>query len=161
VLFLRAVPVLVFVKMAAFLALGVYRGLWRYVSVDSLVVYAKAVLAGSVGSVLALVFLIRFQGFSRAVFVLDGLVLLMLLGGSRLTFRLFRSLLSARYPGKGRRVLIYGAGDEGEILLREILNNHVLGYEPVGFVDDDPLKNGRVIHGFRVLGGNGSLPAIC
>lgn len=61
---------------------------------------------------------------------------------------------------KGRRVLIYGAGDAGELLLRELLNNRELGYAPVGFMDDDPKKQGKVIHGFRVFGGNGMLGKI-
>src|SRR5439155_9109852 len=72
-LFTVVVPVLVCVKLAAFLGLGVYRGLWRFVSVEDLVVYAKAVLAGSVASALVLLFAFRFDGLSRVVAVLDGL----------------------------------------------------------------------------------------
>jgi UDP-GlcNAc:undecaprenyl-phosphate GlcNAc-1-phosphate transferase len=159
--FLRAVAVLVFIKMAVFLAAGVYRGLWRYLSVADLVVFARAVVISSAASVLVLVFLFRFEGFSRGVFVLDGVILFGLLGSTRLAFRLFRSLLPARTPDNGRRVLIYGAGDGGELLLRELLNNRALPYVPVGFVDDDPQKTGKRIHGLRVLGGNGLLPGIC
>jgi UDP-GlcNAc:undecaprenyl-phosphate GlcNAc-1-phosphate transferase len=160
-LFLRAIPILIFFKMAAFLGIGVYRGIWRYVSVDNLVVYAKAVAVGSVGSVLAILFAFRFEGYSRAVFVLDAIILMMLLAGSRVAFRLFRKLLPAGSLRGGRRVLIYGAGDGGELLLREIFNNDELRYTPVGFVDDDKLKQGRVIHGLRVFSGNGNLQAIC
>jgi UDP-GlcNAc:undecaprenyl-phosphate GlcNAc-1-phosphate transferase len=58
-------------------------------------------------------------------------------------------------------VLIYGAGDAGELLLRELRNNPELRYTPVGFVDDDPLKKDKVIHGLRVFAGNGGLPGIC
>lgn len=57
--------------------------------------------------------------------------------------------------------MIYGAGDGGELVLREIFNNPELNYKPVGFVDDDPLKKGKKIRGLHVLGGNGSIPEIC
>lgn len=159
-LFVRTIPVLLFVKMFAMLAAGVYRGIWRYVGIDNLIVYAKAVAAGSVGSVLVLLFAFRFEGFSRAVFVLDAMILFLMLASSRAAFRLFRRLLPAGAAG-GRRVLIYGAGDAGELLLREMRNNLTLQYTPVGFVDDDPLKRGKVIHGLRVFGGNGQLRRVC
>lgn len=160
-LFLGTLPVLVFVKMATFLVMGVYRGMWRYTSLDDLVVFAKATALGSVASVLVVLFAFRFEGFSRAVFVLDGLLLLLFLAGSRLAFRLFRQLLPTPKAYEGRRVLIYGAGDAGELLLRELLNNNGWRYAPVGFVDDDPLKKGKVIHGLQVFGGNGALARIC
>ncbi len=159
--FLRTLPVLVFVKMAVFLVMGVYRGIWRYTSVDDLVVFAKAVIIGSIASVLAVLFAFRFEGVSRAVFVLDALVLLLVLAGSRMAFRLFRQLLPAPNARDGCRVLIYGAGDAGELLLRELLNNPRLQYAPVGFLDDDPKKKGKVIHGLRVFEGNGALRSVC
>jgi UDP-GlcNAc:undecaprenyl-phosphate GlcNAc-1-phosphate transferase len=156
-LFLRTLPVLVVVRLAAFLFFGVYRGIWRYTSIDDLMAFAKAVAAGSIVSLVIVLFKFRFQGFSRAIFVIDALVMLMLLAGSRVAFRFFRQALPAVDMDKGRRVLIYGAGDAGELLLRELLNNRELGYAPVGFMDDDPKKQGKVIHGFRVFGGNGML----
>src|SRR5947199_775148 len=159
-LFLRTLPVLVVVRLAAFLFCGVYRGIWRYTGMDDLVVFAKAVAGGSLGSMLIILFKFRFQGFSRVVFVIDALVMLMLLAGSRVAFRFFRRVLPATNSGKGRRVLIYGAGDAGELLLRELLNNRELSYAPVGFMDDDPKKRGKVIHGLRVFGGNGLLRKI-
>src|SRR5207249_3660820 len=103
--FLHVIPVLVFVKMAAFLLTGVYRGLWRYVGVENLILYAAAVALGSVGSVLVLVLLFPGEDSFYGVFVLDGLILLVLLGGSRVAFRLFRSLLPAPLTGDGQRVL--------------------------------------------------------
>ena len=158
--FMQTIPVLIFVKMSALLVAGVYRGLWRYISLDNLIVYAKAVAAGSVASLLVLLFAFRFEGFSRAVFVIDALLFFMMLAGSRVAFRLFRQMMPTPANG-GRRVLIYGAGDAGELLLREMRNNLQLQYTPVGFVDDDPLKKGKVIHGLRVFGGNGNLRHIC
>jgi UDP-GlcNAc:undecaprenyl-phosphate GlcNAc-1-phosphate transferase len=160
-LFLRTLPVLVFVKMAAFLVMGIYRGIWRYTSLDDLIVFAKAVMLSSVLSVLAVLFAFRFEGFSRTIFIIDGILMFMFLAGSRMAFRLFRQMLPAPGSGEGRRVLIYGAGDGGELLLRELQNNRALKYAPIGFVDDDPSKSGKVIHGLKVFGGNGDLSAIC
>jgi UDP-GlcNAc:undecaprenyl-phosphate GlcNAc-1-phosphate transferase len=160
-LFLRTLPVLVFVKMATFLVMGVYRGIWRYTSLDDLIVFAKAVAVSSVLSVLVVLFAFRFQGFSRTVFIIDAMLMFMFLAGSRMAFRLFRQLIPAPMAGEGRRVLIYGAGDGGELVLRELLNNRDLQYAPVGFLDDDPGKAGKVIHGLKVFGGNGDMSAIC
>lgn len=159
-LFLRTLPVLVVVRLAAFLAFGVYRGIWRYTSMDDLLAFAKAVAAGSILSMIIVLFKFRFQGFSRAVFLIDALVMLLLLAGSRVAFRFFRQVLPSGSAGNGQRVLIYGAGDAGELLLRELLNNRELSYAPVGFMDDDANKHGKLIHGFRVFGGNGLLPKI-
>ena len=159
-LFLRTLPVLVVVRLGAFLLFGVYRGIWRYTSIDDLMAFAKAVAAGSAVSLVIVLFKFRFQGFSRTIFVIDALVMLMLLAGSRVAFRFFRQVLPAANGEKRQRCLIYGAGDAGELLLRELLNNRDLSYAPVGFIDDDPKKQGKVIHGFRVFGGNGMLGKI-
>lgn len=160
-LFFRTLPVLVFVKMAAFLVMGVYRGIWRYTSLDDLIVFAKAVVLGSVLSVMAVLFAFRFEGFSRTVFIIDAILMFMLLAGSRMAFRLFRQIIPIAKVAEGRRVLIYGAGDGGELLLRELLNNRALKYAPVGFVDDDPAKSGKLIHGLKVYAGNGDLTSVC
>jgi UDP-GlcNAc:undecaprenyl-phosphate GlcNAc-1-phosphate transferase len=160
-LFLKTVPLLVIVKLAAFLWSGVYRGLWRYTSIDDLMTFAKGIIVGSVISVMMVLLLFRFQGFSRRVFFLDCLILFILVTGSRMAFRLFRQIIPTASGKLGRRILIYGAGDGGELLLRELRNNEELEYTPIGFVDDDPLKKGKVIHGLKVLGGNGSLLKIC
>lgn len=160
-LFVKSLPILIVLKLSAFLAAGVYRGIWRYTSVRDLVTFAKAVVLGSALSILALLLLYRFQYFSRAVFIVDALLLLTAIAGSRMAFRFFRQLLPTAAAGEGRKVLIYGAGDGGELVLRELKNNPDWNYAPVGFVDDDPLKKDKVIHGLRVYSGNGSLKAIC
>ncbi|MDQ2921413.1 MAG: hypothetical protein M3R52_07370, partial [Acidobacteriota bacterium] len=105
-LFLRTLPVLVFVKMAAFLVMGVYRGIWRYTGLDNLIVFAKAVVLSSVLSVLVILFAFRFEGFSRTIFIIDGLLMFLFLAGSRMAFRLFRQVLPVSGSGEGRRVLI-------------------------------------------------------
>ena len=151
-LFIRTLPVLVFVKMSVFLVMGVYRGLWRYTSMSDLIVFAKAVAVSSVANLILLLFAFRFEGFSRKVFIVDAVLMLIFLAGSRMAFRLFRQILPAVGTANGRRVLIYGAGDGGELLLRELRNNRELNLSPIGFLDDDPAKSGKVIHGLKVFG---------
>jgi UDP-GlcNAc:undecaprenyl-phosphate GlcNAc-1-phosphate transferase len=160
-LFIRTLPVLVFVKMSVFLVMGVYRGLWRYTGMSDMIVFAKAVALSSVASLLVLLFAFRFEGFSRKVFVIDAVLMLLFLAGSRMAFRVFRQILPAASTSNGRRVLIYGAGDGGELLLRELRNNRELNLSPIGFLDDDPAKSGKVIHGLRVFGANGDLGTVC
>ena len=160
-LFLRTLPLLVIVKMTTFLATGVYRGAWRYTGMSDLGVFARASVLASVACVLVLLFAFRFDGFSRVAFALDSLYTFVLVAGSRLAFRVFRNIFPVGPARSGRRVLIYGAGDAGELTLRELLNNSSLQYNPIGFVDDDPSKRGSVIHGYRVFGGNGALRDVC
>ena len=123
--------------------------------------FFKGIVLGSGLSVLAILLLYRFKDFSRTVFFVDAILLLFALAGSRMMFRLFRQLIPHQINKEGRKVLIYGAGDGGEMVLRELHNNPHWNYNPVGFIDDDPLKTDKLIHGLRVFGGNGSLESIC
>lgn len=160
-LFLKTLPLVVVLKLTAFLAAGVYRGIWRYTSIGDFITFTKGIILGSVLCVVAVLLLYRFENFSRAVFVIDGIFLLFAIVGSRMAFRLIRELLPFPHAASGRRVLIYGAGDGGEMVLRELRNNSQLNYQPVGFVDDDPLKLDKIINGLRVFDANGSLAEIC
>jgi UDP-GlcNAc:undecaprenyl-phosphate GlcNAc-1-phosphate transferase len=158
--FINSLPVVLIAQLGAFLALGLYRGVWRYTGLDDLQVILKAVAVAVGAAALAVLFLFRFERQSRAVFVIDGALLLLGIAGTRVSFRLLRNWLLRRRPRPGRRVLIYGAGDGGELLLRELSNNHAHGLVPVGFLDDDPQKAGRLIHGVRVLGPGEQLPRL-
>ena len=149
-LFIKTIPIVVMVKLGMFLATGIYRGLWRYASLASVVDFARATVVSSVATLLVLVVAYRFEGFSRTVFALDAVLMMMLLTISRFSFRILRRLLPATHAQDCRRVLIYGAGDGGELVYRELRNNSELRAVPVAFVDDDPSKNGRLIHGLRV-----------
>lgn len=160
-LFLKTLPLLILIKLGAFLGVGVYRGLWRYTSIGDLITITKGVLLGSILSVLTILLIYRFQGFSRTVFILDGLILLIAVVGSRVAFRVIRQILPVPVSAEGRKVLIYGAGDGGEMVLRELHNNPEWNYQPIGFLDDDPVKRDKVIHGLKVFDGNGSLSDIC
>lgn len=156
-IFQQSLPFLIVIKLFAFLLFGVYRGLWRYTGISDLVTFLKAVLAGTGLSVLAILLIYRFENFSRTVFVLDALILFFALVGSRLAFRIIREVLPIPHGTAGRRVLIYGAGDGGEMVLRELRNNSNWQYLPIAFLDDDPMKASKIINGLKVYDANGSL----
>jgi UDP-GlcNAc:undecaprenyl-phosphate GlcNAc-1-phosphate transferase len=119
----------------------------------------KAITIGTVMPMLILLFIYRFQSFSRAVFVIYWGVMLVLVSLSRLSFRLLDE--GVRIPSrKGDRALIYGAGIGGQFALKEIQNNPDLGLQLVGFVDDNPRLRGRKIKGYPVLGGGENLGEI-
>ena len=149
-LFLQTVPVIVAVKLVSFIVSGLYRGIWRYASLSTVMTLVRSVALSSLLSVLALVFAFRFDGFSRTVMALDAVLMFVVLTASRFSFRVLRRLFPHARAADSRRVLIYGAGDGGELVLRELVNNPALRLVPVGFMDDDPTKAGRLIHGLRV-----------
>jgi UDP-GlcNAc:undecaprenyl-phosphate GlcNAc-1-phosphate transferase len=130
---------------------GAYRGMWRYTGLPDLLRLVRGITLGTVASVLYLLATTRFIGLSRAAFVLDWLLLVVLVSASRMSFRLLGETLRAPRAG-ARPVLVYGAGDGGELALRELRNNAGLAREVVGFIDDDRAKAGTRIHGVPVLG---------
>ncbi|MER3431048.1 MAG: glycosyl transferase [Blastocatellia bacterium] len=160
-LFLSTLPLLIVIKLFALFFAGVYRGIWRYTSISDLLVFFKGVALGSLLSLVAVLLIYRFQYFSRAVFLLDGALLFSGIVLSRLAFRLLRELIPMPRPDGGRPALIYGAGDGGELVLRELRKNPEWNIIPVGFLDDDPLKWEKTIAGLRVYETNGSIAEIC
>jgi UDP-GlcNAc:undecaprenyl-phosphate GlcNAc-1-phosphate transferase len=144
------VPVVV-CQLLGLAGLGAYRGVWRYTSLSDMLQLARGATVGTAASVVYLLFTTRFAGLSRAAFVLDWLLLTVLICGSRVSFRVLGEALRGPRPG-ARPVLIYGAGDGGELALRELRNNPALAREAVGFIDDDRAKAGTRIHGVPVLG---------
>ncbi|NPV05199.1 MAG: polysaccharide biosynthesis protein [Syntrophaceae bacterium] len=163
----KTLPHLLVVKLVAFHFFGLYRGLWRYTSIVDLQNVIKASSAATAVAALAILFLFRFEGFSRSVFILDWGLTIFLVGGVRIAARVFTTnhvgdLFSLRRNSDSKRkarkrLLIIGAGDAGEKFLREILDNPRVHYEPVGFLDDDPRKAGKAIHGIPVLGTVGDI----
>jgi UDP-GlcNAc:undecaprenyl-phosphate GlcNAc-1-phosphate transferase len=150
--FLRTVGPLLVIQLLALATSGSYRGLWRYTSLPGLPRLIRSATVGAGLTVLYFVFSTRFESLSRAVFILDWLLLVLFLSASRASFRVFAELLRASRHDF-QRVLIYGAGDGGELTLRELRNNKALRREPVGFLDDDRSKVGTRIHKVPVLGG--------
>ena len=152
-IFIRTLPLFMAIQIFFFLAGGVYKGIWRYAGFDELVRIAGSVFVGSVVSGAAALFFYKFQGPSRAVFILNGVLLLFFVGVSRISFRLLATLIVGRRgPGPNARpVLIYGAGDRGDILIQELTNNPTYRYQPVGFIDDDVYKTGKLLRGYQIF----------
>ncbi len=140
-------------RLATFWYFDLFQGLWRYVSLTDLINLAKATLAGSLIYLLAIIALRPgLRDVARSVLVIEPILCLMLAGGVRMVVRTYREIFAPAARG-GRRVLIVGAGDAGEMLLREMKAHRHLNYTPVGFIDDDRRKHGTKIHGVPVLGG--------
>ncbi|MBU1185066.1 MAG: hypothetical protein KJ663_07800, partial [Proteobacteria bacterium] len=95
------------------------------------------------------------SGFSKRVVLADGIITLFLISGLRVSKRIYSEVLRERRLKNrgGKRTLIVGAGNAGEMILRDMMKQGFDHFLPVGFLDDDPMKAGTYIHGIKVLGG--------
>lgn len=146
---------LVVIRMATFLPFKLFEGLWRYTGLWDLRNILAAVWVSSMVFVATVRLGFGIHTYPRSVYVVDALVLVASMSAVRLIRRFSRDL---RWTSRGHRVLIVGAGDAGEMIVRDMMGN--TQYQPVGFVDDDPMKKGRRIHGIRVLGSRANIDAI-
>ncbi len=147
---MHIVPILVIAKIGCFVFFGLYNRLWRYASINDLVTIFKGTLIGSVVTVV-FAFMAQNTDYPRSIWVVDWLLSFLLIGGIRLTYRVsLDSILTTKRYGK--RLLIVGACDSGEKIIREIKNNKKLGYRVVGFIDAEKKKLGMKIHGVPVVG---------
>ena len=156
-MFYRSFPIVVAAQMIAFFAVGVYRGVWRHFGlIDSLAV-AKGVFFGALTAQLFITYVRYYQFFaySRTVFAIYAVLLLIAVTLSRASFRLVGEFVQ-RQRRSGTRVAIYGAGDGGGLVISELLGQ---GGENrlIGFIDDDPRKAGIRVMGYSVLGGYSAL----
>jgi UDP-GlcNAc:undecaprenyl-phosphate GlcNAc-1-phosphate transferase len=159
-IFLKSLPIVVACQLFAFFLLGVYRGIWQYVGMRDVIIYGKAVTAGTVLSVLINLGIYRFISFSRTVFVIYWVIVLALVTASRFSYRLIGEATPRNNMRKGKRTLIYGAGAGGQLVMQEIERNQNLGLTLVGFIDDDVRKQNRRFLGYPVFRGKDSLNEI-
>ena len=149
--YLQSVPIALAIQMVALFVFGAYRGAWRYFGLMDGVAFAKAVGFGTVALIVTLVYLYRFENYSRAVVVIYAALLMLLLCGSRASFRLIGEYARRRRPGV--RLVIYGGGEAGVLVLRELLGHPVERFRMIGFIDDDPASRWLRLNGYPVLGG--------
>ena len=159
--FKSTLPFLIPLKLMCLFIFGLYRGMWRYTSLVDLRNIFNASSLSSIIVVLSILFLYRFHGYSRSVFVIDWVFTLLFIGGIRVAIRIFLAdqspslqiFKSRKSPStRKKKLMIIGAGDAGEKILREIQENPSIKFEPVGLLDDDRSKRGMTIHGVPVLG---------
>jgi len=153
------------IKLGMFYLMGIYRQFWRYASVDSLLTILWGVGASSV-LITGLVFAMYGTGFlgapslPRSIPLIDGMLTLIVVGGSRLSLRVLEYQAATHTNPEGKRLLVAGAGDAGQVVAREIHHSRFIDDHLVGFVDDDQDKQGTLIHGVPVLGSLDELPQI-
>jgi UDP-GlcNAc:undecaprenyl-phosphate GlcNAc-1-phosphate transferase len=140
------------VKMSLLLAFQAYRGMWRYLGISDLMTLAKVTLLSSALLVIALPMLVRAVIIPRSVLVIDFLLFTFLLLGSRVAFAALTDTFARLQSRWQPHVLIVGAGDLGELVLRSIIRSKPAAYRPVGFLDPDPATRNRTLHSVRVLG---------
>jgi FlaA1/EpsC-like NDP-sugar epimerase len=169
-------PFVVIAKVLVFVGFGLYNKWWRYSGIRDLTHLVQATLIASVLAAGASVFAARYvqdpfltryginvaiRSVPLGVLALDWILTLLFLGGGRLLARIVWERPWRQDLSRDRkRVLVVGAGDAGELVVREMLKTRMIRYHPVGFVDDDPRKRNLHIHGVRVVGLTKQLPTL-
>jgi len=150
----------VYVYLLIFIPLGLviffisrmYRTLWRYASVDAVFIIGFGTLAAIIVPALVL---IAMKGliFHWSVFVIQWMVLFLIVSLGRFSIRVIRSMGTPNTGNGRKRILIYGAGDAGEMICRDLQRNRYHNFQLIGFIDDDKRKHNQSIHSMKIFGG--------
>ena len=165
---------LVLMKVSVYHFMGSYRSIWRYSGLTDLEELLRGTLVCGVGVALIGFLVPKGTDFPRSVPFIDMALSLIFTGGARMAVRVLHEsssnggsgrslpmrLISGRSSSGARRALIIGAGDAGEMMVREMMRSARMDYAPVAFVDDDPVKLGSSIHGVPVLGDRTEIPRL-
>jgi len=154
-LFWQTLPLVIVVKLVIFYHFGLLRGWWRYVGMSDVLNITSAIALSSTLLFTVIVFVVAMKGYPRSVVPIDMVLSIMLVGGARFGVRAYTE--RARGDDSQKKTLIIGAGRAGSAIARELRLNPALGYDPLGFVDDNPGKLGIKINGVKVLGHTGDL----
>jgi len=153
------------IKIIVFRIFGLYKRLWRYASVDAIFSIIWSVGIASV--IITAIFLFALGSglldvsLPRSIPIIDGLLTLLVVAGTRLSLRMIQYQAGGGHANKeGNRVLIVGAGDAGQMVAREMHTSKHIQDFLVGFVDDDPIKIGSIVHNTTVLGPVDDIPKI-
>jgi lipopolysaccharide/colanic/teichoic acid biosynthesis glycosyltransferase len=156
---LYVLPLLLFWQMTAFIFLDVYQQVWKYLSQADLLVIIKAA-SFSTALTAAVIYPIGRLKFPVSVLILYAVLSIGFIGGTRLVLSGLKQKSAGAKTRPGKKIMIYGANAEGELLLRRIFANLGPSGFPIGFLDDDPQKRGDKIHGLPVMGNSSDLPLL-
>jgi UDP-GlcNAc:undecaprenyl-phosphate GlcNAc-1-phosphate transferase len=148
--FMQSLPVIIAAQLLALFVVGGYRGTWRHFGMMDAVTFGKGIVLGAVAAQITILYLYRFESYSRAVFVIYAALLMLLLSGSRASFRLLAEFILRR-SSIGQRCVIYGTSGASVGTIREAFGTDA-SLKVVGFIDDDPRHRGMRVAGYSVLG---------
>ena len=151
-------PILGLIRLTLFAREGLYKDMWGYSSIGDITKVLRSVTLGSMIFFVVIRYLIGNKSFPISIYILDCMLLIIIAGGSRLLIRMFREYLQSQPHGK--KMLIVGAGDAGEVIVRGMRGNPQSSYEPIGFIDEDRHKKGFRIRGVPILGPISIIPKV-
>lgn len=156
--FLKTLPALLLIKLTIFSFAGLLQGWWRYAGVGDLLEIVKSSAVSSVLIYVTIKLSFYHLGLPRSILLIDLLLTICVLGGLRLSLRVYQETSGRHVPRKN--TLIVGAGQAGSKIAGELKSNSQLDLNPVGYVDDDPSKQHIKIQGIRVLGKISDVPKL-
>lgn len=157
--FISLIPWFTITTLVSLYAFRLYHRMWQYASIGELYGIVKAV-STSVLIVVLCIYTVPLVILPRSVYILSWVLIIVLIGSSRLVWRGIRDLIIHDYNSVAKDTLIIGAGDAGAMIARELLNNISLGLRPVGFIDDSSLKQKLTLYGIPVLGNRKRIPQV-
>ena len=155
--FQQTLPWLVAIRAVGFFLFRLNEGLWRYTGIWDLQNILSGILASTIAFYCWVHWGIGIQGYSHAIMIIDSVLLVGFVAGVRLPARLLQEKVLYRHK---KKVLIVGAGDSGERVVREMKTHSSYGYQPIGLIDDHASLLGQRIHGVKVLGTRKDLPRV-
>lgn len=152
-LYIRTFFLIAAFQIAIYYFMGLYKSLWKYASIDEVVQLFGATTIGMM--LIAVAGFVSSHPYPRSVYAICWLLNFLLLGGTRLSYRVARRAKYILHKGDtpGRRVMIIGAGSAGSMVIKELRNHGEMKSIPVVVIDDDRAKQHRSIHGVPVVGG--------
>lgn len=158
----RCAPTFIVIAIAVFYIFGLYKRIWTYASIGELLSVIYSVTISIFINIGISYFLMQAGSFPfpRSFFIINWLLNIIFIGGSRLAWRLFKENALNLGTAEGRPVLIFGAGDTGVLLAKEMKRHYNGEIRIVGFVDDDPNKQNLILLGIPVLGTREDLPGL-